>query len=183
MEKELIPVVYDGRISLNSTPKIDVCSLEARTTTMGHILGLPVKRGYYDCYHAIHEDGKRVGAIMVAHIDYPGDELVTNEKIGEILVGLSGIVGFFCSPKTEYSLNRLKEYIGDLKRFHPLNEPWAERNSRQFVSPSSQAPGSAIDVWGHRDGNGEIDALRIEFRRVELRNPIDAANQLDKEGK
>lgn len=181
MSEEIIPVVYQGKMSFNSTPKIDIGSIEAKKTTLGHILGLDIKRGYYDCFHAFHEDGKRIGALMIAHEDYPDESLVTNDKIGEILVGLSGVVGFFCSPKTEYTFKRLGHYIDDLKSRHPDANVWSELNSRQFVAPSSQTPGSVIDVWGHKDGKGQIDALRLEFRRVEQRNPVEVAKKLDKE--
>lgn len=180
---ELVPVTCKGRMSFISNPKVDICSLEARTTTYGHILGLDIKRGYYDCYSAIHEDGKHMGALMLVHETYPGEELVTDEKIGEITVGISGIVGFFRNPKTEYSFKQLGQYIDDLNRFHVPTIPWAEVNSRQFISPSAQTPGSAVDVWGHRDGDGKIDALRIEFRRVEEKDLANAVKQLDKEGK
>lgn len=183
MSEEIIPVIYRGKMSFNSTPKIDIGSLEAKKSTIGHVLGLDVKPGYYDCFYALHEDRKRVGALMVAHESYPGESLVTNEKIGEILVGLSGVVGFFCSPKTEYSFKQLGRYIDDLKKRHTDENVWAELNSRQFVAKSSQTPGSAIDVWGHRGEDGKIDALRLEFRRVGEKNPVDVANKLDKEEK
>lgn len=191
-EKQKISVTQRGEISFVNNPLIDICSLESTADSLWCLLGIKIKQGRYDCYDALSEDGKRIGAIMLVHVGYPNkenptaeerEELVTPEKVGDFCVGMSGVVGFFRHPKTQYSKKALDGYLDDLKRFHNPAVPWSEVNSRQFIAPSGQLPGSVVTVWAHRsEDDGEYDALKLEFgRKDDPRNPVDAANILDAE--
>ena len=159
------PVTYVGRISFNGMAGVDVGTLEGHASTCGLVSGIGVKKGYYDCFYAMSEDGMSIGALIVVNEEYEGDSLTAPEKIGEFAVGLSGIVGFFASPKTEYTLRQLGNYIGQIER-RKGGRVWYELNTSQFLCPSSQAPATTVEVRAHRT-DGTIDALQIEFNRAQ----------------
>lgn len=159
-------LLYAGKISLNNMGGVDVGALEAHSGTIGFLRGIAVKKGFYNCHYAIAENGRTIGALILVHQDYEGDSLVAEEKLGAFNVGLSGIVGFFSSPKKEYSMKQMGDYFRQLERDHS-GLAWVVLNSKQFISPSSQAPATAVKVFAHRDAMGQIDALQIEFNRKE----------------
>ena len=165
MNKVETPVLYAGRMSFCNAGGVDVGALEAHSKTFGFLRGIKVKKGMYDCHYAIGDNG-RIGAMMIVHVDYESEMLVAEEKIGEFNVGLSGVVGFFSSPKTEYTMNQLGEYLKQLEKDHPM-KTWHVLNSRQFMAPCYQAPSTFVGVYAHRNKSGEIDALQIEFNRQE----------------
>ena len=177
MKEQEISVLYAGKMSLNNMGGVDVGALEAHSGTIGFLRGISVKKGFYHCHYAIAENNRTIGALMLVHQDYEGDALIADEKIGAFNVGLSGIVGFFSSPKREYTMKQMGEYFRQLEREH-TGLAWVVLNSKQFISPSAQAPATAVSVFAHRDRDGQIDALQMEFNRQEndlLVKGVDAA--------
>lgn len=165
MEQKESPVIYAGRMSFGNAGGVDVGPLEAHSKTLGFLRGIEVRKGFYDCYFA-YDDLGHIGAMMIVNVDYDGEVLTAPEKIGEFNVGLSGVVGFFSSPKTEYTMKQLAEYLKQLEKDHPT-KAWYVLNSRQFLAPCSQGPATFVGAYAHRDKSGKIDAIQIEFNREE----------------
>lgn len=165
-ERQIHPVLYLGKIGFSNACGVDIGSLEGRKGTTAVIAGVPVARGTYECYYAIREDGKAIGAMMIVHETYGGEVLETSEKIGEFTVGLSNVVGFFASPKTEYTLNQLADYVKKLETEHE-GHIWHVLNSRQFMAPACQAAATFVSAYAHRNQDGYVDAIQIEFNREE----------------
>ena len=166
MEEKETPVLYAGKLSLNNMNGVDIGPLEGHPNTIGFINALAVKKGYYDCHYALSEGGKTVGALMIVHQDYAQEALEANEQIGLFNTGLSGVVGFFRSPKRVYTMDLLADYCKDLEDSHS-GAAWVVLNTKQFICPSSQAPATSVSVFAHRDESGQIDALQMEFNRKE----------------
>ena len=157
-------VVYAGTITFMNKDGVDVCSLESHKDSFGVITKIPVHKGHYECYYDLTDDQKRVNAIMIVSEGYPGETLKTPEKLGEITVGLSGIVGFFASPKKEYTGKQLEKYMGELLSQH-TGKAWVHLNTKQFMAPTSQGIATRVPVFVHRDADGNVDALQMEFNR------------------
>lgn len=157
-------VGYVGMMTFFNMDGVDVGSLESRKDSIGVLTKIPVHKGRYECYCALTDDAKHIEALMIVSDDYRGEVLKTPEKLGEVNVGLSGMVGFFSSPKREYTGKQLERYIGELLRDHS-GKAWTQLNTRQFMAPSSQGIATAVPVFAHRNAQGEIDALQLEFNR------------------
>ena len=166
-EENIYPIKFVGYMSLMNAGGLDVGSLEGRDGTPSLLSGIAVMKSAYECYYAIREDGRGVGAMMLVSTSYGRDTLEATEKIGEFTVGLSNIVGFFSSPKKEYTLKQLAEYVGQLEKEHAGLGLWTSLNSRQFLAPASQPAATFVSVYAHRNGFGEIDAIQMEFNRKE----------------
>lgn len=168
-EQQITPtsVTYAGTLSLSNADGVDIGSLEGRAGTTALLSGVQVEKGTYDCYYAAREDGKGIGALIIVSTRFEGEALEATEKIGEFTVGLSNVVGFFRSPKKEYTLNQLADYVKELEDGHGKNRVWVRLNSKQFMSPASQAAATFVPAYAHRNANGEIDAIQIEFNRKE----------------
>ena len=178
--QEFTPVQHVGQISFNNMMGVDFGPLEGRASAANMVAAIAVKKGVYDCYKGIDPATGKVSAIMVVHPDYASEELTTEELYGNAIVGLSGMVGFFCSPKKEYSMKQLGNYINELLSDHPSGERgWHILNTRQFMAPSGRMPGSEVSLHIHRDANDEIDALKIEFDHLAQRNPEEAALKIE----
>lgn len=159
-------VLYAGKISFRNQDGVDVGALEAHSSSYGFIRSIPVEKTMYDCHYALSEDGKRVNALMVVSQHYEKEVLEANEFYGSFNVGLSGVVGFFSSPKKEYTALQMGEYLRQLEKGHS-GRGWYTLNSKQFLSPSSQAPATSVSVYVHRNKNKEVDAIQMEFNRKE----------------
>lgn len=157
-------VMYAGTITFMNRDGVDVCSLESHADSYGTITKVKIREGKYECYYDLTEDVKRVNAIMIVSSDYGSEVLQTPEKLGEINVGLSGVVGFFSSPKKEYTGKQLEKYMGELLSQHN-GKAWVHLNSKQFMAPSSQGIATRVPVFVHRDANGDVDAFQMEFNR------------------
>lgn len=167
-EKEFTPVQYAGMITFMNQDGVDVGPLEARKNTFGFIQKIDVVRGRYHCHYALSDDERRINALMIVSEEYDSEILETNEKIGSITVGLSGVVGYFASPKKEYSMYGIESYLADLEReYGDFERRWVNLNGKQFMAPCSQAVGTSISVFVHRNADGKIDALQMEFNRKE----------------
>lgn len=165
-QKQTIPVIYAGRMSFKNMKGVDIGSLESHSQTIGFLQEIPVFKSIYDCYYAYSEDGRRIGSLMIVSEAYESEVLDANEPLGEFTVGLSGVVGFFSSPKTKYSMSQLGDYLRQLEESHGKSN-WVELNTRQFMAPCSQAPATKVSVYAHRGRDGEIDAIQMEFNRKE----------------
>ena len=179
MDQKEYPVLYAGKMSFLNMGGVDIGALEAHSGTLGFLRGVKVHKSIYHCHYALSDDQKRVDAMMVVSHDYAGEVLIANEPIGSFYVGLSGIVGFFSSPKKEYTMNQLGEYLAQLEKEHS-GRNWYSLNSRQFMAPCSQGPATKVNVYAHRDEYGDIDALQIEFNRKEgelLSQGMEAADE------
>lgn len=165
-QNKLRPVQYAGMMTFMNQNGVDVGPLEARSGMPGFIQQVDVVKGRYYCHYAVSEDGLRIDALMLVSDQYPGEVLETPEKIGSVTVSLSGVVGFFSSPKKEYSMKQLGTYICDLEREHS-GRCWVNLNSKQFMSPSSQGVGTSVPVFVHRNADGKVDAFQMEFNRKE----------------
>lgn len=163
-ENEVRSAIYAGAITFCNMNGVDACSLESHKDSFGVITKIPVRKGRYECYYDLTDDLKRINAIMIVSEDYPGEALSTPEKLGEITVGLSGVVGFFASPKKEYTGKQLERYMGELISQH-TGKAWVHLNTKQFMAPSSQGIATRVPVFVHRDANGNVDALQMEFNR------------------
>ena len=166
MDQKEYPVLYAGKMSFLNLGGVDIGALESHSGSIGFLRGIKVHRSIYHCHYALSEDLKRVDAMMVVSHDYEGDTLIANEPIGSFYVGLSGIVGFFSSPKKEYTMKQLGEYLAQLDKEH-TGRAWHVLNSKQFMAPCSQGPATKVIVYAHRDRYGDVDALQIEFNRKE----------------
>lgn len=163
-ENEVRSAIYAGKITFCNMNGVDVCSLESHKDSFGVITKVSVRKGHYECYYDLTDDLKRVNAIMIVSEDYPGEALNTPEKLGEITVGLSGVVGFFASPKKEYTGKQLEKYMGELLSQH-TGKAWVHLNTKQFMAPTSQGIATRVPVFIHRDADGNVDALQMEFNR------------------
>lgn len=180
--QEFTPVKYLGLISFNNMMGVDFGPLEGRAEAANMLREIPVKKGTYQCYKGIDPVTCKVSAVMAVHPDYPGEELITDEHYGDAIVGLSGMVGLFCSPKKEYSMKQLGQYLRELSRDYPTgSRGWHILNSKQLMAPSGRMPGSAVSLFVHRDGSGQIDALKVEFDHLKERNPEEAALKIEEE--
>lgn len=161
---EASKALYKGMISFTNMRGVDIGSLESHHGAEYVMTNVAVHKSHYWCYYGLSEDERRVNALMIVSVDYEGEELHAPEKLGEISVGLSGVVGYFRSPKTEYGLERLEQYVKDLQRQHP-DKAWVHLNTRQFLAPASQGLVTRVPVFVHRNEQGEIDAIQMEFNR------------------
>lgn len=157
-------VTYVGVITFCNMDGVDIGSLESYQNSYGVITKVAVHKGRYECYYDLIEDLKHVNAIMIVSSDYQGEVLKTPEKLGDINVGLSGVVGFFSSPKKEYTGKQLEKYMGELISQHN-GKAWVHLNSKQFMAPSSQGIATRVPVFVHRDADGNVDAFQMEFNR------------------
>jgi hypothetical protein len=156
--------LYKGTISFTNMRGVDIGSLEGHRSAEYVLTDVAVHKSLYWCHYGLTEDARRINALMVVSVDYKGEELNTPEKLGEISVGLSGVVGFFRAPKTEYNLERLEQYTKDLQEQHP-DKAWVHLNTRQFMAPAAQGLATRVPVFVHRNEQGEIDAIQMEFNR------------------
>ena len=177
-EREFRPVQCAGMMTFMNMDGVDIGSLEARSGMPGFIQKVDVARGRYYCHYALSEDGSRIAAIMIVSADYPGEVLEVPERFGSVTVSLSGVMGFFSSPKKEYSMKQLARYIADLERDHP-SRAWVNLNSKQFLAPSSQGVATSVPVFVHRNADGKIDAIQLEFNRKEDELLIEATEKAD----
>lgn len=161
---EMDSVLYKGTISFTNMSGVDIGSLESHANSAYALTHVAVHKSHYWCHYALTKDSQRVNALMVVSVDYEGEVLNTPEKLGEINVGLSGVVGYFRSPKTEYSSKQLEQYIKDLQKEHS-GKAWVHLNTRQFMAPASQGLATRVPVFVHRNDQGEIDAIQMEFNR------------------
>jgi len=166
MEQQETPIIYAGKMSFSNMGGVDIGPLEAHSRSIGFLRGIEVKKGLYYCHYAIAENSQSIGALMIVHQDYEGEVLIASEKIGTFNVGLSGVVGFFSSPKKEYTAKQMGDYFRQLEKEHQ-GRLWYELNSKQFISPCPQAPATSVPVFVHRDQRGQIDAIQLEFNRRE----------------
>ena len=173
MPKEY-PVQYAGKISFLRRG-IDIGPLEAHSESLNFIREMEIEKNVYNCHYAISDDGQRIDAMMVVSNSYESDVLEAKELFGSFSVGLSGVVGFFSSPKKDYTMYQLGEYLKQLDRSH-YGRAWYELNTKQFIAPCSQGPATNVNVYVHRNTKGEIDAIQIEFNRKETELMMEAAN-------
>lgn len=166
MEGRIRPVLCAGMMTLMGQQGVDVGPLEARKGTFGFIENVNVKKGKYYCHYALSEDAQRVEALIIVSETYEPETLEANEKLGDVTVALSGVAGFFASPKKEYSMQQMGEYLAELEKEHE-GKDWVNLNSKQFFAPTSQGMSTRIPVYAHRDEKGEIDAIQMEFNRSE----------------
>ena len=160
--KDLSPVEYAGKLKLTEG-LVDVGSLESTKRTLGFVQGLKVKPGVYACY--VGRDGNgRNGALIIVSESFEGESLEATESFGEAPVGLTGMVGFFRAPKKEYTANQLDAYIKELMADSRKGQTVI--NSKQFMAASGMSPAVKAPIFVHRDVNGEVDAVQIEFRQA-----------------
>lgn len=168
MEKQTqyTPIRRVGLLSFRNDGGVDVGGLESSNDAVGAIKGIKVRKTLYEAYYSVREDGLGIGALIVASEDFRGETLTASEKLGEIIVPLSGIVGFFCSPKKAYTAKQMDKYLKELEHdYHASGTFWKVLNSRQFICPSGQPIGSVVPVFCHRNKQGQIDAIQMEFSR------------------
>ena len=173
---EEYPVLYAGKISFLHHG-VDVGALEAHSTSLNFIRSIDIEHAMYNAHYALSEDGKRIGAMMIVSENYYGDVLEANELYGSFSVGLSGVVGFYSSPKKDYTMKQLGVYLKEIERDHKGNA-WTIINSKHFLAPSSQTAATNVNVYVHRNGSGTIDALQMEFNRKESQLILEAANNV-----
>ena len=94
---EIDSVLYKGTISFTNMSGVDIGSLESHVNSAYALTHVAVHKSHYWCHYALTKDSQRVNALMVVSVDYEGEVLNTPEKLGEINVGLSGVVGG-CTP-------------------------------------------------------------------------------------
>lgn len=169
------PVLYAGKISFMNQGGVDIGALEAHSSSLNFLRGIEVEKNLYHCHYALSNDGKRVNAIMVVSRDYEGDVLEADELYGSFSVGLSGVVGFFSSPKKEYTMKQMYEYSKQIDREHS-GKSWYILNTKQFMVPSSQVPATDVNVYVHRNESKQIDAIQMEFNRKQNDIIMEAVN-------
>ena len=136
---EIDSVLYKGTISFTNMSGVDIGSLESHVNSAYALTHVAVHKSHYWCHYALTKDSQRVNALMVVSVD-------------------------FRSPKTEYSSKQLEQYIKDLQKEHS-GKAWVHLNTRQFMAPASQGLATRVPVFVHRNEQGEIDAIQMEFNR------------------